>query len=249
MFGGNHIGFSQKRYRLTDRAATGLEFGGERAFGWQEGPGRNGAAFDATSQLVGDGAVAGLSVVRGGHLLTVPGTCLTKCQPRDPFRHVDNSSSCRYVSICAARVTARVRGGRVGPGRTGSAASCRTGCGSRAQVGSAIPDPSVSDGAPCLHPGRWLAISFHGWPPAPPTSGGAMSGSHRRRGWFSSWWSRPRTPIRPASSNAPSRPRPASVPPSPWWSVGPTREVPVLPYAPLMTLAQATRGNGGRCPR
>lgn len=76
-----------------------------------------------------------------------------------------------------------------------------------------------------------------------------MSGSHRRRGWFSSWWPRTRTPIRATSSNAPSRPRPASVPPSPWWSVAPTREVPVLPYVPLMTLGQAARGNGGRCPR
>lgn len=76
-----------------------------------------------------------------------------------------------------------------------------------------------------------------------------MSGSHRRRGWFLSWWPRRRTPSRAASSNIPSSPRTASVLPSPWWSVAPTRELPVLRYAPLMTLAQAERGNGGRWQR
>lgn len=76
-----------------------------------------------------------------------------------------------------------------------------------------------------------------------------MSGSHRRRGWFSSWWPRRRTPIRVASALVPSSPRPASVLPSPWWPAGPTRELPVLRYAPLMTLAQAERGKGGRWPR
>jgi hypothetical protein len=76
-----------------------------------------------------------------------------------------------------------------------------------------------------------------------------MFGSHRRPRWFRSWWSRKRPPNRTAGSQVPPGPRPASVQPPPWWSVAPTRELPALRYAPLMTLAQTYRGNGGRWPR
>lgn len=74
-----------------------------------------------------------------------------------------------------------------------------------------------------------------------------MPGSHRRRHWLSSWWSRKK---RPLNRNAYGKIQTAAPPPpaaaSPCWSVGPTREVPVMRYAPLMTLAQTYRGNGGR---
>ena len=77
-----------------------------------------------------------------------------------------------------------------------------------------------------------------------------MSGSHRRRGWFSSWWSWRRRPAVATDSNvSPMQRTPTNAVPTYWWGVGPTRELPTLRYAPLMTLAQSYRGNGGRWPR
>lgn len=76
-----------------------------------------------------------------------------------------------------------------------------------------------------------------------------MSGSHRRRGWLSSWWPRRRTPNPTTSGNTPSASSGGSAGPAPWWSAGVTRELPVLRYAPLMTVAQAHRGHGGRWTR
>ncbi|MEO3775854.1 hypothetical protein ABGB16_03165 [Micromonospora sp. B11E3] len=40
-----------------------------------------------------------------------------------------------------------------------------------------------------------------------------------------------------------------SAAPTYWWSAAPTRELPAMRYAPLMTLAQSYRGNGGRWQR
>ena len=76
-----------------------------------------------------------------------------------------------------------------------------------------------------------------------------MSGSHRRHRWFSSWWPRNRGAAQTAARMVPTNQPPAPVPSPAWWSVAPTRELPALRYAPLMTLAQAYRGNGGRWPR
>lgn len=77
-----------------------------------------------------------------------------------------------------------------------------------------------------------------------------MSGSHRRRRWFSSWWSRKRPPAVATGGNVlPIRRTATNAAPTYWWSAGPTRELPTLRYAPLMTLAQSYRGNGGRWPR
>ena len=77
-----------------------------------------------------------------------------------------------------------------------------------------------------------------------------MSGSHRRRGWFSSWWSSRRSRAVVADSHvSPLRRTPTNAAPTYWWAGVPTRELPTLRYAPLMTLAQSYRGNGGRWTR
>ncbi|MFJ6951608.1 hypothetical protein [Micromonospora aurantiaca (nom. illeg.)] len=45
---------------------------------------------------------------------------------------------------------------------------------------------------------------------------------------------------------SPMRRTPTNAAPTYWWDAVPTRELPTLRYAPLMTLAQSYRGNGGR---
>lgn len=189
--------------------------------------------------------------MRGGHLLTVPGTCLTKCQPSDPFRRLDNSSTCRYVSWCAAGVTARVRGG-LAPAPVAPEARRPVG-----PVAVAARTSWLGDTRPVRRRTVRRAFIRAGGRPhspvaghrSPCTCGGAMSGSHRRHHWLSSWWSRRRPPARRATSNVQPSPRAGFVTSSAQWSTGVTCELPALRYAPLMTRAQLFRGNGGRWPR
>lgn len=73
-----------------------------------------------------------------------------------------------------------------------------------------------------------------------------MSGSHRRRRWFSIWRSRRRLPSSPGRNATASGRCTPCVTPMQAWANAPTRNLPVLRSAPLMTPAQIYRGNGGR---
>lgn len=169
MLGSDQTVISQGRNGLAHRPAACPELRGKRALGRQEAARRDGAVLKPSSQFICDGAVAGLAVVRGGHPLTVPGTCLTKCQLSDLFRRLDNSSTCRYVSWCAAGVTARIRSGF---------ASALVAPDARRPVGPVAVAARTSwlgDTRPvrrrtvrrAFHPGRWPAAFPRGWPPVP----------------------------------------------------------------------------------
>jgi hypothetical protein len=75
-----------------------------------------------------------------------------------------------------------------------------------------------------------------------------MPRPRRRRTWFWSWWPcfRCTTASKATSRRIESTPAGSALPP---WANDPTANLPNLRYAPLLTRAQAYRGNGGRWTR
>lgn len=74
-----------------------------------------------------------------------------------------------------------------------------------------------------------------------------MPGSHRRRPWRWSWWTRRST--NGAASVADfgrELPSTSNLPVSRGWVMERTRELPMLRHAPLMTRGQMHRANAGR---